>query len=167
MAFDKSESDNLLVQTGRRCCICQRLHGVQLHHIVPVEKGGSDSIDNAVPLCPNCHNEVHSGHASGRVTRCYTAGELKQHRQRTIQQAHNAAHWQPTSPAAQQDQELIMCDCQCNSLMQLSHPVELDARSHVSLDVCKLHCNLSLKFCQQQLFKIAALMLTPQCPAKF
>lgn len=113
MAFDQGEADNLLAQTGRRCCICKRLHGVQLHHITPREEGGSDDIENAIPLCPNCHDEVHIGYASGRVTRRYTSGELKQHRQMTIQQAQNAAQWQPDSPVAQQDQELILFYAQC------------------------------------------------------
>ena len=113
MAFNQAEAEQLLAQTGRRCCICKRLHGVQLHHIIPREDGGSDDIDNAIPLCPNCHDEVHAGHASGRVTRRYTPGELKQHRQTTIQQAQSAAHWQPGSQAAEQDHGLILFYAQC------------------------------------------------------
>ncbi len=113
MAFDKGEAENLLMQTGRRCCICKRLHGVQMHHIIPSEKGGSDDIDNAIPLCPTCHDEVHGSHASGRVTRQYTPSELKLHRQMTIQQAQKAAHWQPESAVAQQDQDLILFYAQC------------------------------------------------------
>lgn len=84
MAFNQAEAEVLLAQTGRLCCICKRLHRVQLHHIIPKEAGGSDDIDNAIPLCPNCHDEVHSGPASGRVTRSYTPGELQQHRQQTM-----------------------------------------------------------------------------------
>lgn len=37
-----------------RCCRCQRV-GVQAHHIIPSENGGPDTMDNAAPLCPNCH----------------------------------------------------------------------------------------------------------------
>lgn len=29
---------------------------MDVHHIVPEGKGGTDDIDNAAPLCPNCHN---------------------------------------------------------------------------------------------------------------
>jgi hypothetical protein len=29
---------------------------VQVHHIIPEEHGGPDTIDNAAPLCPNCHD---------------------------------------------------------------------------------------------------------------
>jgi hypothetical protein len=61
------------------CCICQARHGVSLHHIVPREKGGSDAIENAIPLCPTCHDEVHGHLGSGRVTRAYSARELRLH----------------------------------------------------------------------------------------
>jgi hypothetical protein len=65
------------------------LHHVQLHHIVPKGNGGDDSIENAIPLCPNCHNEVHGSHASGRTTRAYTPDELKLHIARTAQRVEN------------------------------------------------------------------------------
>lgn len=39
MGFDKKESEQLLADCGRRCCICGKLHKVQIHHIKPKEKG--------------------------------------------------------------------------------------------------------------------------------
>jgi hypothetical protein len=83
-AFRPAEVDELLARTGRRCCICGRLHSIQVHHIVPSEEGGSDEIDNAIPLCPNCHAAVHHGISSGSATRGYTVRELKHHRARAI-----------------------------------------------------------------------------------
>ncbi len=85
MAFNRSDVENLLVETGRRCCICQLLHLVQVHHIHPVGEGGTDEIDNAIPLCPLCHDQVHANSAPGRVTKSYSHSELKLHRQRTIE----------------------------------------------------------------------------------
>jgi hypothetical protein len=41
------------------CAVCNLRHGVQVHHIVPRHEGGSDDASNAIPLCPNCHSEVH------------------------------------------------------------------------------------------------------------
>lgn len=32
---------------------------LECHHIVWVSKGGMDSIDNCVALCPNCHRKMH------------------------------------------------------------------------------------------------------------
>ena len=34
---------------------------LEVHHILPLEKGGDDSVENAAALCPNCHREVHLG----------------------------------------------------------------------------------------------------------
>ena len=85
MPFKQAEVDELLAATGRQCCLCQRMHGVQIHHIEPKEDGGEDVIENAIPLCPNCHDEVHGTYVSGRTTRTYSASELRLHRDRTIE----------------------------------------------------------------------------------
>jgi len=84
MPFPKKESEELLARTGRRCCICGTLHRVQLHHIIPKSDGGNDRIENAIPLCPNCHDDVHGSYGSGRTTRSYTPDELKLHIARTV-----------------------------------------------------------------------------------
>lgn len=113
MGFQKSDSEDLLAATGRRCCICGILHRVQLHHIIPKEDGGTDEIDNAIPLCPNCHDEVHGSHASGKTTRIYTAGELRQHRRRTIKLVESEGTWKQGSTAWKADRELILFYAQC------------------------------------------------------
>lgn len=84
MGFNKSEVDRLLVDCGRLCCICHQRHKVQVHHIKPTEDGGTDEIDNAIPLCPNCHDEVHAKYSHGRTTKAYSENELRHHRQQTI-----------------------------------------------------------------------------------
>lgn len=89
MGFSKAESEELLVKTGRLCCICKKLHDVEIHHIKPVKDGGSDDIENAIPLCPNCHDEVHKGYSPGRRTRSYTEKELKKHRNATMESVNN------------------------------------------------------------------------------
>jgi len=33
---------------------------LECHHVTPLAKGGGDTIDNAVALCPNCHRKMHS-----------------------------------------------------------------------------------------------------------
>ena len=32
---------------------------LETHHVVWLSKGGSDSVDNTVALCPNCHRKMH------------------------------------------------------------------------------------------------------------
>ena len=113
MGFNSKEAEDLLVATGRRCCICGTLHTVQLHHIVPVGQGGTDDIDNAITLCPNCHNEVHGGYAAGRSTKAYTDRELKLHRRRTIRQVKKVETWAPGSASWEEDKRLILFYAQC------------------------------------------------------
>ncbi len=113
MAFNQKQADELLAATGRRCCICGSLHNVQLHHIIPIEEGGTDGIDNAIPLCPNCHDEVHGRYASGRTTRAYTGNELKLHRQRTIDLVNKERTWAPGNLLWEEDKNLILFYAQC------------------------------------------------------
>ena len=85
MGFSQADVDLALSSTGRRCAICQHRHAVQLHHIVHRSQGGSDELENAIPLCPNCHNEVHSSYSSGRTTRIYTVAELRHFRRQALE----------------------------------------------------------------------------------
>jgi Zn finger protein HypA/HybF involved in hydrogenase expression len=40
------------------CCVCRKSNvSVEVHHIIPQSKGGDYSIENAAPLCPNCHSD--------------------------------------------------------------------------------------------------------------
>ena len=34
---------------------------LEVHHELPLSKGGDDTIENAIALCPNCHRERHYG----------------------------------------------------------------------------------------------------------
>ncbi|MHB2155765.1 HNH endonuclease [Calditrichota bacterium GD2] len=34
---------------------------LEIHHIIPLSEGGSDTIDNVIALCPNCHRKRHYG----------------------------------------------------------------------------------------------------------
>jgi hypothetical protein len=109
MGFDKVEVEQLLAECGRRCCICGRLHRVQVHHIIP----GDDNIENGIPLCPNCHDESHSQYSPGRTTRTYSPTELKLHRKRTVEQVKREGKWKPGSADWKKDKELIAFFAQC------------------------------------------------------
>lgn len=54
MAFAESVKASVRRRAHFTCCLCKTL-GVEIHHIEPQEEGGSDSEDNAAPLCPSCH----------------------------------------------------------------------------------------------------------------
>lgn len=113
VAFAQPVVDDLLAKTGRMCAICNRLHGVQVHHIVPRHKGGTDDASNAMPLCPNCHDEVHAGYAPGRTTRLYTRAELLAHLERTIQLAERQARLSPGDEDWEHDVRLVRFFAQC------------------------------------------------------
>jgi hypothetical protein len=113
MAFAQTDVDALLARTGRMCAICNRLHGVQVHHIVPRHAGGSDEAGNAIPLCPNCHDEVHIGYAPGRITRRYTSEELRGHLDRTIELATHQAGLSMGNDDWEHDVALMTFYAQC------------------------------------------------------
>jgi hypothetical protein len=90
MSIPQGRVDELLVKCGRRCCICRRfapLH-LQVHHIVERAEGGSDDSDNLIAVCLTCHSDVHT---KTLLTRRFTVGELKGHRDALIALVANGA----------------------------------------------------------------------------
>ncbi len=60
-----------LIRADGRCELCGNsapfIRGsdgspfLEVHHIVQLARGGRDSLENVVALCPNCHREAHLG----------------------------------------------------------------------------------------------------------
>ncbi len=52
--------EQVLVACRRSCCICNKFCGskIELHHIVQKADGGTDTFENCIPLCFDCHAEV-------------------------------------------------------------------------------------------------------------
>src|SRR5216684_5884754 len=82
MPFNRNEVDELLTTCHRRCCICHRFCGVKIEtdHMTQAADGGSDSIDNAIPVCFECHAEIHSYNDEHPRGRKFRPDELRQHR---------------------------------------------------------------------------------------
>ena len=82
MAFDKHAVSDLLAKCHRRCCICHRFCGVkmELHHVEHKADGGSDDIENAIPLCFECHAEVNHYNDAHPRGRKFTNDELLEHK---------------------------------------------------------------------------------------
>jgi uncharacterized protein YqkB len=55
MPFSQALKDKVKRMAAFQCCRCREI-GIDIHHIVPQAQGGSDDIDNAAPLCQNCHD---------------------------------------------------------------------------------------------------------------
>ena len=53
MPFIETLKSRVRKKAHLSCCLCQAI-GVEVH-LVPEEEDGPDTEDNAVPLCPSCH----------------------------------------------------------------------------------------------------------------
>ncbi len=86
MAFDPLEVSKLLAECHRRCCVCHKFCGVKMevHHIHWKSKGGPDDIDNAIPLCFECHAEVNHYNPEHPKGRKFTREELHKHKKQWL-----------------------------------------------------------------------------------
>jgi 5-methylcytosine-specific restriction endonuclease McrA len=55
MPFPEKLKTEVREKTHLRCCICKNL-GAEVHHIIPEEENGPDTVDNAVSLCRSCYD---------------------------------------------------------------------------------------------------------------
>lgn len=51
---------NLKMIKGNTCVNCGKDDIVEYHHIVPLILGGTNNLDNIVPLCCECHDKAHT-----------------------------------------------------------------------------------------------------------
>ena len=60
MPFNADTRRRVLLWCDRHCCLCKKVCGVniEVHHIDPEGQDGADDIDNALPLCFECHSFV-------------------------------------------------------------------------------------------------------------
>ncbi|HLG14818.1 MAG TPA: HNH endonuclease signature motif containing protein [Blastocatellia bacterium] len=87
MPFPRNGVTALLIACHRRCCICHRFCGVKIEtdHIVPSPEGGPDTIDNAIPVCFECHAEIHSYNDQHPRGRKFLPEELQGHKQQWLE----------------------------------------------------------------------------------
>ena len=124
MAFSRAIKEQALVSAGRRCCLCTRFKGVRLevHHICPESAGGGNGLDNAIPLCFDCHADVgHYNPDHPRGNR-YSYAELRRHRDRLYDQIESGR-----LPSAPWQEEWLYCRyLVCKSFSALSEIVRGD-----------------------------------------
>ena len=84
MAFPEAGVAQLLADCKRHCCVCWRWCGskMHLHHIIPRAQDGPDEIDNAIPVCLDCHAEIES---RGNLGRQFSQAELREHKRRWLE----------------------------------------------------------------------------------
>ena len=79
MGFSENVVDDVLVSCQRCCCLCHKFCGtrIELHHIKPKSKSGSDTFENCIPLCFDCHAEVGHYNPEHPKGRKFSEAELK------------------------------------------------------------------------------------------
>lgn len=89
--FPRDQVDELLVACHRRCCICYKFCGVKIEtdHIVPVADGGPDTIDNAIPVCFECHADIHAYNDRHPRGRKYRPEELRKQKDQWLEICQN------------------------------------------------------------------------------
>ena len=80
--FHEKDKIKCLLWCNRHCCLCGKACGtnIELAHIQPKKRKGSEHIDNAIPLCYDCHGEIgkyNKDHPKGNK---YRPDELKTRR---------------------------------------------------------------------------------------
>jgi hypothetical protein len=87
MPFPRDEVEELLAACHRRCCVCHRFCGVKIEtdHMLPAAEGGPDTIDNAIPVCFECHAEVHSYNDKHPRGRKFRPNELRRHKEQWLE----------------------------------------------------------------------------------
>ena len=84
MGFPKSIKEEAMVRSARRCCVCREFKGLHLetHHITQEADGGTNTLDNAIVLCLDCHTSAgHYNLRHPRGTR-FSPNELRKHREK-------------------------------------------------------------------------------------
>lgn len=83
MGFPTTIKTEILVLCARHCCVCHKPKGlnIEVHHIVPAAEGGTDTIDNAIALCFDCH--AAAGHYNDRHPKGskFSPQELRKHKE--------------------------------------------------------------------------------------
>lgn len=65
MAFSEKIKEEARKLSDGQCVMCKREIALKIHHIIPQEEGGPDTLDNAAPLCANCH-EIYGSNPTKR-----------------------------------------------------------------------------------------------------
>ncbi len=84
--FPQDAVEDLLVRRHRRCCVCHRFCGfkMEIDHIVPGAEGGADTADNAIPVCFECHAEIHTYNDLHPRGRKFRPSELRRHKEQWL-----------------------------------------------------------------------------------
>lgn len=65
---DSVRRNQVRERDGNRCVWCGEFtEDGQVHHVIPVSRGGADAMENLALLCRECHSGAHKGNGHGGV----------------------------------------------------------------------------------------------------
>ncbi|MFH0953973.1 MAG: HNH endonuclease signature motif containing protein [Verrucomicrobiota bacterium] len=103
---------------------------MQLHHIRQKKNKGSNSLENCIPLCLECHAEVGTYNPDHPIGRRYTEQELREHRKLWLNFCRkNPLHKAAPRPDNRRSQDVTL------------HPLRLAARNAIInfIDLCRTY----------------------------
>jgi hypothetical protein len=88
MPFSPEVRTRALLWCDRHCCLCKKACGIniEVHHLIPESEGGSDDIENAIPLCFDCHSDVQCYNLRHPKGTKYKPDELKTRREQVYEE---------------------------------------------------------------------------------
>lgn len=66
-------SKAVIARDGHQCVRCPSTVGLEVHHIVPLSRGGLTVMSNMITLCRTCHDQRHSHLVVGNKSRAAKA----------------------------------------------------------------------------------------------
>jgi hypothetical protein len=109
MSFPEKVKEDAMIACGRHCALCHRFCGlkIELHHIRHRSEGGTDTYENCLPLCFDCHADMRSyDHQHPKGTK-YTADELRRHRDEWYAKVRSSGGPRSNSNASSADKKLF------------------------------------------------------------
>jgi hypothetical protein len=110
MSFPPEIKEKALVACGRFCCLCHKFCGIKIevHHIIPAFKGGTNNFDNAIPLCFDCHSDMLSYDPTHPKGNTFSSSELIQHRDRWYEKVKGKVNLADIKSANDTDKKIYM-----------------------------------------------------------
>lgn len=108
MGFSQKVKEDAMVACGRHCCLCHKFCGlkIEIHHIKPRSEGGPDTLENAIPLCFNCHADMRTYDAKHPKGTKYTEAELTRFRDGWFQKVRESGGVQSSDSVAETDKQI-------------------------------------------------------------
>jgi hypothetical protein len=106
---------------------------MQVHHIVAEADGGPDTLENAIPLCLDCHAEVRHYDPKHPIGRKFSRSELRRHRDQWYKIASHAP-WADSYrrerlvPTAGASVDELLTDIEAQEVWRPEHARALEAR---------------------------------------